>query len=70
MILIYIQILLKKYRELCKNDTQKKMKESGLDLYKHNKEISMILYLNSYEDNNLNIKFENLINLCFDYLSY
>ena len=47
------------------------MKESGLDLYKHNKEISMIrkiLYLNSYEDNNLNIKFENLINLCFDYL--
>ena len=36
------------------------MKENGLDLYKHNKEISMIrkiLYLNSYEDNNLNIKF-------------
>ena len=62
----------KKYRELCKNNTQKKMKENGLDLYKHNKEISMIrkiLYLNSYEDNNLNIKFENLINLCFDYLS-
>ena len=62
----------KKYRELCKNGTQKKMKENGLDLYKHNKEISMIrkiLYLNSYEDNNLNIKFENLINLCFDYLS-
>ena len=62
----------KKYRELCKNDTQKEMKESGIDLYKHNKKISMvrkILYLNSYEDNNLNIKFENLINLCFNYLS-
>ena len=31
--------------------------------------VRKILYLNSYEDNNLNIKFENLINLCFDYLS-
>jgi len=62
----------KKYRELCRNDTQKKIKEHGLDLYKHNKAISMvrkILYPNSYEDNNLNIKFENIIDLCFNYLS-
>ena len=62
----------KKYRELCKNDCLKEMNENGLDLYKHNKKISMvrkILYLNSYEENNLNIKFENLINLCFNYLS-
>jgi len=62
----------KKYRELCKNDAQKKIKDHGLDLYKHNKEISMvrkILYPNSYEDNNLNIKFENIISLCFNYLS-
>ena len=51
---------------------KKKIKEHGLDLYKHNKEISMvrkILYPNSYEDNNLNIKFENIIDLCFNYLS-
>ena len=62
----------KKYRELCKNVIGKKMKECGLDLFKHNKEISMIrkiLYHNSYENNNLNIKLDNIINLCFNYLS-
>ena len=29
------QNITKKYRELCKNGTQKKMKENGLDLYKY-----------------------------------
>ena len=62
----------KKFHETCKKKVQKDIEEKGLDFYKHNKEISMvrkILYRESYEENDLNIKFENIINLCFVYLS-
>ena len=62
----------KKYREICKKNAEVDIEKKGLDLYKHNKEISIvrkILYRESYE-NNLNIKFESIINLCFNYLSW
>ena len=62
----------KKYREICKKNAEVDIEKKGLDLYKHNNEISIvrkILYRESYE-NNLNIKFESIINFCFNYLSW
>ena len=62
----------KKYRQICKKKAQEDIEKKGVDLYNHNKAISMvrkILYRESYEENNLNIKFENIINFCFYYLS-